>query len=383
IRRPCLAHFELLALQRKVSVKPGQLHYLLHMYTTSRLTFGGTLVSLCILMTACGGGGSSQDGSAATPPPTPSPAYPLTPVFGHAEGDSYTYLVFNSAQIEDGKYVLGNYQRLTRTVSSPQSDRSYDLVDTSEPGVTTRTTLHFDSTNSHTYTSAEGRKCVRTGWKNEPDFNFTVGYQWKTKGRSECTLAGGTIFTKMELQGVVTGREKIETSLGGTIELLKVSKDIKYETRYSQQGKVEYSEVHSDCWYDEKTGFRVRCADFGPADSNKVARGSVMEMMALDVKDHPLRKLSVERFYGDWRWSLDGDKKFCDVSIGDRGEIFGKCQFSTDDTFVIQGQVSEEGVVAARTTYNFNRYYKFAGNLGTFKGQGTWDEGAVWTAEHK
>ncbi|MDA8452069.1 hypothetical protein M5C97_14815 [Acidovorax sp. NCPPB 3859] len=187
----------------------------------------------------------------------------------------------------------------------------------------------------------------------------------------------------MELQGVVTGREKIETSLGGTIELLKVSKDIKYETRYSQQGKVEYSEVHSDCWYDEKTGFRVRCADFGPADSNKVARGSVMEMMALDVKDHPLRKLSVERFYGDWRWSLDGDKKFCDVSIGDRGEIFGKCQFAADDTFVIQGQVSEEGVVAARTTYNFNRYYKFAGNLGTFKGQGTWDEGAAWTAEHK
>ncbi len=28
-------------------------YYLLHMYTTSRLTFGGTLVSLCILMTAC------------------------------------------------------------------------------------------------------------------------------------------------------------------------------------------------------------------------------------------------------------------------------------------------------------------------------------------
>lgn len=332
------------------------------------------LIAIAAINASCGGG-SSQAELPTTTPTSPSPIQ-TTPAFGHAEGDSYTYVVYENAKKEGDQFFRSDYRIETMTVGKFQGDRSYYTTTLSE----TTSVLHYDNTNSLTSARSDGLECVSTDWKIDPAFNFTVGYQWNATGQRECISTGGSRFTKMELQGSATNLETIDTFLGKAA-LVKVVRDMKFESRETPQATLYRSQIHSDCWYDEKTGFHFRCYDFSPP-TNNVAYGRIIEIIGLDVQNHPLRKLVTERFSGHWRLSLDGSSDYCDIYIQVTGDIYGKCQ-SRDDMFEIKGRVSEDGEVKAQTGYTRDGLQQVRGTLNTLKGQGTLGENRKWTADHK
>lgn len=294
-----------------------------------------------LILSACGGGGGGTGGTTTSPQPTPG-------VFSRKAstvGDFLTQKAVSVTKFNDANPQTLNYY-FTEFVTEQNSSFSKTTSTDSLPGSTStsstfdengkQTILSFNDGCSNNYLPAYERflpASVRldTTW----DANITRNYS--------CINSNDKGTDQLALKGKVLGQETV-TVAAGTFST------IKYSSTLTRTRPTSTLVTERTCWADPDSGINVKCTTVTtstvPATpENGYVTTTTTELASFSHAATQRKKLSVERFAGDWAGVYKGDDHgYCTFTVDLTGSLQGSCQSNGfGGTFALRGTIDANG----------------------------------------